>query len=214
MRSARRHCGGRGGAGLCTGPIDLDAVTAEPPRDPAHGDIATNAAMVLNKAFGKPPRVLAEAIAAKLRDHDGRRASRYRWPRLHQPPAASHAVWPRVLDSVLGAGRVPMAAPTWAAGSRPMSNMCRPIRRGRCTSGHCRGAVFGDALAQLLAETGYRRHARILHQRRGRPGRRARPLGLSALSRGAGRNHRRNPAGPLSRRLSEAGRRGAGAGAR
>jgi hypothetical protein len=59
-----------------------------------------------------------------------------------------------------------------------------------------------------------RRHPRVLPQRRRRPGRRPRPLGLPALLRGAGRRHRRDPLGALSGRVSQAGRRGAGASAR
>ncbi|HUD89488.1 MAG TPA: arginine--tRNA ligase, partial [Xanthobacteraceae bacterium] len=49
---------------------DQSRVTVEPPRDPAHGDIATNAAMVLAKDAGRKPRDIAEAIAAKLRADD------------------------------------------------------------------------------------------------------------------------------------------------
>ena len=48
---------------------DLSKVTAEPPRDATHGDISTNAAMVLNKVFGMPPKALAETLAALLRMH-------------------------------------------------------------------------------------------------------------------------------------------------
>ena len=69
--------------------------------------------------------------------------------------------------------------------------------------GHARGAVFGDALANLLAFAGARGDARILHQRRRRAGRRARPLGVPALPRGARRGDRRDPRGALSRRLSQ-----------
>src|SRR5712691_3360184 len=47
--------------------LDFSAITAEPPRDPAHGDIATNAAMVLAKAAGKKPRDIAEALLVRLR---------------------------------------------------------------------------------------------------------------------------------------------------
>src|SRR5271163_5297342 len=57
-------------AGLLPAGIDQSRVTVEPPRDPAHGDIATNAAMVLAKDAGRKPRELAEAIAAKLRADD------------------------------------------------------------------------------------------------------------------------------------------------
>ena len=54
-------------AGVLPGGIDQSRVTVEPPRDPSHGDIATNAAMVLAKDAGRKPRDLAEAIAEKLR---------------------------------------------------------------------------------------------------------------------------------------------------
>ena len=60
--------------------------------------------------------------------------------------------------------------------------------------GHCRGAVFGDALANLLRFAGHDVTARVLHQRCGRPGRCAGTLRLSALPRGAGRGHRRDSA--------------------
>lgn len=46
--------------------LDLQAVTVEPPRDPAHGDMATNAAMLLAKPAGMAPRAIAEALAAEL----------------------------------------------------------------------------------------------------------------------------------------------------
>src|SRR3984893_8514563 len=54
-------------AGILPAGIDQSRVTVEPPRDPAHGDMATNAAMVLAKDAGRKPRELAEAIAEKLR---------------------------------------------------------------------------------------------------------------------------------------------------
>ncbi len=69
--------------------------------------------------------------------------------------------------------------------------------------GHARGAVFGDALSNLLDLLGPRGDAGILRQRRRRPGRRAGALGLPARPRGSGRRHRADPRGPLSRRLSE-----------
>ena len=57
-------------AGVLPGGIDQSRVTVEPPRDAAHGDMATNAAMVLAKDAGKKPRELADAIAQKLRADD------------------------------------------------------------------------------------------------------------------------------------------------
>ena len=54
-------------AGELPAEINRKAVTVEPPRDPSHGDLATNAAMVLAKAVGQNPRALAERIATALR---------------------------------------------------------------------------------------------------------------------------------------------------
>ena len=132
---------------------DLSRVTAEPPRDPSHGDISTNAAMVLNKAFGKPPRVLAEAIAAKLADHPGVASVEIAGPgfiNLRLKPA----VWPRVLASVLalgeGYGRSNLGQGRMANVEYVSANPTGPLHVG-----HVRGAVFGDALAQLLVESGF-----------------------------------------------------------
>src|SRR5258708_14269556 len=55
------------GAGELRENLDFPAITAEPPRDAAHGDIATNAAMVLAKAAGKKPRDIAEPLLVRLK---------------------------------------------------------------------------------------------------------------------------------------------------
>ncbi len=135
------------------GTIDLDKVTAEPPRDPAHGDIATNAAMVLTKAFGKPPRVLAEAIAAKLREHTDVAHVDIAGPgfiniRLRQ------TVWPRLLDAALSHGES-YGGSRLGGGLKANVEYVSANPTGPLHVGHCRGAVFGDALAQLLTETGF-----------------------------------------------------------
>jgi arginyl-tRNA synthetase len=132
---------------------DFSKVTAEPPRDAAHGDISSNAAMVLNKQFGKPPRVVADLIAAKLRLHGDVETVEIAGPGFINLKLKS-AVWPRVLDAALKLG------PAYG-----QSNLGRGLKAnveyvsanptGPLHVGHCRGAVFGDALAQLLVETGY-----------------------------------------------------------
>jgi arginyl-tRNA synthetase len=134
-------------------PLDLSRVTAEPPRDASHGDMSTNAAMVLNKAFGKPPRLLAEAISAKLAGHPDVAAVEIAGPgfiNLRLTPA----VWPRVLNAVLalaeGYGRSSRGRGLKANVEYVSANPTGPLHVG-----HVRGAVFGDALAQLLADTGY-----------------------------------------------------------
>ena len=133
--------------------LDLSRVTAEPPRDPSHGDISTNAAMVLNKAFGKPPRVLAEAIAEKLRAHPDVAAVEIAGPGFINL-RLSPAVWPRVLNSILALGE---AYGRSSLGRGKMANVeyvsANPT--GPLHVGHVRGAVFGDALAQLLVESGF-----------------------------------------------------------
>ena len=134
-------------------PADMSRVTAEPPRDPSHGDISTNAAMVLNKAFGKPPRVLAEAISAKLRLN----------PEVDQIEIAGPGfinlrlkafVWPRVLNAVLAEGEA-YGRSGLGGGRKANVEYVSANPTGPLHVGHVRGAVFGDALAQLLVESGY-----------------------------------------------------------
>ena len=133
--------------------IDFAKVTAEPPRDPSHGDISSNAAMVLNKQFGKPPRVLADLIAAKLRCHADVAAVEIAGPgfiNLRLRPA----VWPRILEAALaqgaGYGRSSLGGGLKANVEYVSANPTGPLHVG-----HVRGAVFGDALAELLVATGY-----------------------------------------------------------
>ena len=133
--------------------IDFAKVTAEPPRDPSHGDISSNAAMVLNKQFGKPPRVLADLIAAKLRCHADVAAVEIAGPgfiNLRLRPA----VWPRILEAALaqgaGYGRSSLGGGLKANVEYVSANPTGPLHVG-----HVRGAVFGDALAEMLVATGY-----------------------------------------------------------
>ena len=133
--------------------IDLARVTAEPPRDAAHGDVATNAAMVLAKAFGTPSRVLAEALAARLRTHDDIDAVETAGPgfinmRLKQ------SFWPKVLHAALVLGDA-YGKSNIAQGLKTNVEYVSANPTGPLHVGHCRGAVFGDALARLLVETGH-----------------------------------------------------------
>ncbi|MCB1378219.1 MAG: arginine--tRNA ligase, partial [Alphaproteobacteria bacterium] len=135
------------------GTLDLDKVTAEPPRDRSHGDIASNAAMVLTKALGKPPRVLAEAIADKLRPHAGIATVEIAGPGFINI-ALRPAVWPRLLASALTLGEA-YGRSSVGRGLKSNVEYVSANPTGPLHVGHCRGAVFGDALAQLLSETGY-----------------------------------------------------------
>ncbi len=141
-------------AGVLPAGIDLSRVMVEPPRDPAHGDMATNAAMVLAKDAGKKPRELAEAIAEKLRADDlvGRvDVAGPGFINLTLKPAAWIAavrttvkLGPRFGKSDIGRGEPVNIEYVSANPTGPMH------------IGHCRGAVFGDALANLLEFTGHK----------------------------------------------------------
>ncbi|MGJ4931949.1 arginine--tRNA ligase [Bradyrhizobium sp. HKCCYLS2038] len=134
--------------------IDVSRVVVEPPRDPTHGDMATNAAMVLAKEAKAKPRDLAEQIAERLRADELVAKVDIAGPgfiNLTLQPA----VWSKALATILreGAdyGRV---APVPGA---PKVNVeyvsANPT--GPMHVGHCRGAVFGDALCSLLQFAGH-----------------------------------------------------------
>ncbi|HEV2627291.1 MAG TPA: arginine--tRNA ligase [Pseudolabrys sp.] len=132
---------------------DLARVVVEPPKDPTHGDMATNAAMVLAKEAGKKPRDLAEAIAAVLRNDDKIVKVDVAGPGFINLTLKT-AVWGEELCTVLAAGGKYGRS---QLGGREKVNVeyvsANPT--GPMHVGHCRGAVFGDALANLLAFAGY-----------------------------------------------------------
>ena len=170
--------------------LDQSRVTVEPPRDPTHGDIATNAAMVLAKDAGKKPRELAEAIADKLRADDLVANVDVAGPGFINLTLKA-AAWIDALRSAVRLGSD--YGKSDIGGGVPVNvEYVSANPTGPMHVGHGRGAVFGDALANLLAFTGYQGDARILRQRCRRPGRCARALGLSALPRSLGRRYRRN----------------------
>jgi arginyl-tRNA synthetase len=131
----------------------IDGITLEPPKDASHGDLATNAAMVLAKAAGTPPRALAERLAPLIAvDHfvDDVEIAGPGFINL----TLSTAFWPSVLRMVLEQGA---AYGQSAIGKGEAVNIeyvsANPT--GPMHVGHTRGAVFGDALANLLEFAGY-----------------------------------------------------------
>jgi arginyl-tRNA synthetase len=139
--------------GVLPAGIDQSRIVVEPPRESAHGDMATNAAMVLAKDAGTKPRALAEAIAAKLRADDLVANVEVAGPgfiNLTLKPAA----WVGALRAILAAGtnygRGEVGGETAVNVEYVSANPTGPMHVG-----HCRGAVFGDALANLLAFTGF-----------------------------------------------------------
>lgn len=132
--------------------LDFANVTVEPPRDPAHGDMATNAAMVLAKPAGMKPRDIAEKLAARLTD-DRITSAEVAGPGfLNLRLGAS--VWHEVIGRAIGAG-ADYGRSAMGAGQKVNVEFVSANPTGPMHVGHVRGAVFGDALANLLAFSGH-----------------------------------------------------------
>ncbi|SEO05078.1 arginyl-tRNA synthetase [Paracoccus alcaliphilus] len=139
-------------AGELPAGLDFANVTVEPPRDPAHGDMATNAAMVLAKPAGMKPRDIAEKLAARLTD-DRITSAEVAGPGfLNLRLGAS--VWHEVIGRAIGAG-ADYGRSTMGAGQKVNVEFVSANPTGPMHVGHVRGAVFGDALANLLAFSGH-----------------------------------------------------------
>ena len=137
-------------------PADLDRknVTVEPPRDPAHGDLATNAAMVLAKAAGTNPRALADAIRPKLEALPPVTSVEVAGPGFINIRLTADA-WRDELRTILreadnyGLSKV-------GANERVNVEYVSANPTGPMHVGHCRGAVVGDSLARVLEAAGFR----------------------------------------------------------
>ncbi|OLP60132.1 arginine--tRNA ligase [Xaviernesmea oryzae] len=135
------------------GEVDLSRINVEAPRDTAHGDVATNAAMVLAKPLGTNPRALAGLIAEALgKDGDVSEVS------VAGPGfiniRLSVAYWQKVLKAAILAGED--FGRSQAGGGKPINvEYVSANPTGPMHVGHCRGAVVGDTLANLLAYAGW-----------------------------------------------------------
>lgn len=139
--------------GLLPEDLDLSAVAVEPPRDPAHGDMATNAAMVLAKPAGRPPREIADGLALKLMEDpriEGADVAGPGFLNLRLAPA----VWQGVVRQVLASG-TDYGRSDIGAGAKVNVEFVSANPTGPMHVGHTRGAVVGDALANLLAFAGW-----------------------------------------------------------
>jgi len=152
---ARVHavCGALAVEGGWPAGIDLSRVVVEPPRDAAHGDMATNAAMVLAKEAKAKPRDLAEQIASKLRADDLIASVDIAGPGFINLTLKPRA-WSDTLRTVLREGDS-YGKSAVGAGARVNVEYVSANPTGPMHVGHCRGAVFGDALCSLLAFAGY-----------------------------------------------------------
>ncbi len=140
-------------AGDLPGEMDRSRLTMELPRDRSHGDLSTNAAMVLAKAAGAKPRDLAEKIAAGLRADDDVEAVDVAGPGFINL-TLTLAFWHRTLAEILAKGG-DYARPHVSDGEPVNVEYVSANPTGPLHVGHCRGAVIGDALANVLAFAGY-----------------------------------------------------------
>jgi arginyl-tRNA synthetase len=139
--------------GMLPADVPTAGIEVETPRDATHGDLATNAAMVLAKPARMKPRDIADKLQAKLAGVDGVEAVSVAGPgflNLTLKPEVWHELVRAILDAGAEYGRS-------AAGNGKKVNVeyvsANPT--GPMHVGHCRGAVFGDVLANLLAFAGY-----------------------------------------------------------
>ncbi|MXO66498.1 arginine--tRNA ligase [Altericroceibacterium endophyticum] len=128
-------------------------VAVEPPRDPSHGDLATNAAMVLAKQAKTNPRALAEKLVEKLADDPQIDAAEIAGPGFINLRLA-HSNWLKELD-LIAAQKSDYGRSTRGAGRTVNVEYVSANPTGPMHMGHCRGAVVGDALAALLEFGGH-----------------------------------------------------------
>jgi arginyl-tRNA synthetase len=142
------------GEGVLPSDANRSAVTVEPPRDASHGDLSTNAAMVLAKQAKANPRALAEQIAAQL----------LRDPLVAQADIAGPGfinlrleplAWLNEIQAIAGLG-ADYGRSAMGAGSTVNVEYVSANPTGPMHMGHCRGAVVGDALASLLEYAGHK----------------------------------------------------------
>ena len=139
--------------GVLPAGLDYAQVAVEPPRDAAHGDMATNAAMVLAKPAGMAPRAIAEALAARLSQDPrviGADVAGPGFLNLRLAPNVWQAVVKAALVEVVEFGRSSLGA-----GRKVNVEFVSANPTGPMHVGHVRGAVVGDALARLLAYAGW-----------------------------------------------------------
>ncbi len=141
------------GQGKLPAGLDLSKLTTEPPRDATHGDVAVNAAMVLAKPAGMNPRAVAELLVPLLSEDSDIQSASIAGPGFINIKLKD-AFWPRILQAALeqadqfGSSQI-------GANQKINVEYVSANPTGPLHVGHCRGAVFGDALASLLKFSGY-----------------------------------------------------------
>jgi len=140
-------------AGQLPASLDLGRIAVEPPREAGHGDLSTNAAMVLSKPAGKKPRELADLLAKELGRLDDVTSVAVAGPGFINMSLAD-SFWHARLADVLREGAA-YGTSTIGSGVRVNVEYVSANPTGPLHIAHARGAVFGDALAALLAKAGY-----------------------------------------------------------
>ena len=140
-------------AGELPAGLDLSRTKVEPPREAAHGDMATNAAMVLSKAAGKNPRQLGEALILKLKEMPGVSEASIAGPGFINF-RLKDSEWIAILHEILAAG-VHYGDCKIGKGEKVNVEYVSANPTGPMHAGHVRGAVIGDTLAALLEKAGY-----------------------------------------------------------
>ena len=138
--------------GLIPVGLNTDAISVEPPRDAGHGDMSTNAAMVLAKPAGMPPRAIADLLVARLAADPRVTLAEVAGPGFINLRLAP-AVWQGVVHAALTNPDFGKSA--LGQGKRVNVEFVSANPTGPLHVGHTRGAVFGDALSKLLAFAGW-----------------------------------------------------------
>jgi len=141
-------------SGALPAELDRKNVTVEPPRDPSHGDLATNAAMVLAKGAGTNPRALAEAIKPRLEALPPVTSVEIAGPGFINLRLAPDA-WRDELKTILREGD-DYGLSKIGNDERVNVEYVSANPTGPLHMGHCRGAVVGDSLARILEAAGFR----------------------------------------------------------
>ena len=142
-----------GKEGVFPATLDTARITVEPPRDAAHGDLATNAAMVLSKEAGMPPRAFAEKLLPRLAALEGVTGAEIAGPGFINLRLRA-SLFQSVVSAVLQ-HHERFGMSTKGKGHKVNVEFVSANPTGPMHVGHGRGAVFGDALASLLSFAGY-----------------------------------------------------------
>jgi arginyl-tRNA synthetase len=154
LQKVRTAIGGLITDGTLPAGLDLSRISAEPPRETAHGDFATNAAMVLANPARRKPRELADLIVRRLHPDDLIATAEVAGPGFINLTLKPQA-WITALRAVLAAG-MDYGRSQLGQGAAINVEYVSANPTGPMHIGHCRGAVFGDSLCNLLAFAGFR----------------------------------------------------------